>query len=289
METIKIDNDKCILCGSCADVCVQKILNYSPEAINTVSPERCILCGHCKAVCPENAIEFPSLNSQEFIPVPDKESFPSPDSLLNFFRYRRSTRKYKEIPVEKAKIEKIIEAGRFAPTGGNLQALRYVVANTPEKIDEIRGIAIDGLIRYANDINNKLSIKEKSGKSFSIADTIQQNYARMLRDMKSSANNTDTLLWKAPALIVTHVSKLVDSPGVDVGLSAMQMVLMAEALGLGTCFLGLIVMAAEHSPELKKALLIPENHRIVTAFVTGYPDISYLKLVSRKTAKVRWL
>jgi len=290
MESIVIDQDRCTLCGACAEVCVRQIIDDSGDTLKLTAPENCIFCGHCKAVCPEDAIEIPSLNSEEFIAVPDKDEFPSPDNLLNFFRYRRSTRIFQDKPVEKQKIEKIIEAGRFAPTGGNFQALRYVVAHTPEKIDEIRNLAFDALLQYADTLDHSLANTAKNGKSLSITDTIQKNYARSLMEMaKLHEDGIDKLLWNAPALIVTHVSKLVDSPGVDAGLAAMQMVLMAEALGLGTCFIGFIVMAAEISPDLKKVLQIPENHQTVVSFVTGYPDVSFQRLVSRKPARKRWL
>ena len=81
-----------------------------------INPETCILCGHCKAVCPEDAVEIPATDSTECVAVPDKSEFLAPEKLMSLFRYRRSTRIYKDLPVEKEKIKSIIEAGRVAPT-----------------------------------------------------------------------------------------------------------------------------------------------------------------------------
>lgn len=54
-------------------------------------------------------------------------------------RNRRSIRSYKDRPVEDEKIEKILEAARWAPSAGNLQSVEYVVvrdAETKEKLSD---------------------------------------------------------------------------------------------------------------------------------------------------------
>jgi nitroreductase len=157
-------------------------------------------------------------------------------------------------------------------------------------MDEVRRLAIDALLRHANRMSEVTEKRMRDGQSLSVSDMVAMNYSETLKEMSRQYQmGDDRLLWQAPVLMITHVSKLVESPGVDVGLSAMQMVLMAQALGLGTCFIGFIPMAAESAPELKKALQIPENHQTVTSFVTGYPGISYERLVGRNRVKARWL
>ncbi|MBI2546675.1 nitroreductase family protein [Candidatus Woesearchaeota archaeon] len=47
---------------------------------------------------------------------------------------RRSIRKYRDIPVEWDKVGKILEAGRAAPSAGNIQAWKFVVITDPAKI-----------------------------------------------------------------------------------------------------------------------------------------------------------
>lgn len=286
METVTIDNDRCMMCGNCVKVCVRGIFNDSEDTLQLKHPETCILCGHCKAVCPEDAIAIPSMAAEEFLAAPDTDAFISPEELMAFFRYRRSTRIYKETAVETGKIQQIIEAGRYAPTGGNFQALRYVVANTPDMMDKIRRMAVESLSNYADVIASK-----SEDKGLPRANRmVWRNYAENLKEMaRLSRKGEDRLLWNAPALVIIHVSKLLEDPGVDVGLGAMQMTLMAQSLGLGSCFIGFIPMAVENSAELKELLRIPNGHSTVTSFVTGYPDVSYLRLVSRKQARVRWL
>ena len=100
----------------------------------------------------------------------------------------------------------------------------------------------------------------------------------------------DRLLYHAPALVVIHVKKgAATTSEMDTGLAAMQMVLMAETLGLGTCFIGFLIFAFDNSNELKKALKIPADHQAHIAFTVGYPDVKFLRLVGRKPARVTWM
>ena len=289
MEPIKVDLEKCILCGTCASVCVRQIFDASEDPLKLTAPETCILCGHCKAVCPEDAIDIPALDGDEFVPAPGNEQLPSPDMLMALFRKRRSTRIYKNRPVEKEKLEKIIQAGRFAPTGGNLQATRYVVVHTPEKMEEIRAMAIKTLAQTARDMEKAMAGAPEDQQA-SFAQTRMYTYYQMFKKAEEEyQNGIDRLLWNAPVLIGIHVSKVIEKPGVDVGLAGMQMALMAESLGLGSCFIGLILSAVNTSAPLREMLMIPEDHQMVTSMVCGYPDISFERLVSRNTAKARYI
>ena len=50
---------------------------------------------------------------------------------------RRSTRRYKALPVEQEKLEKIILAGRFAPSGGNNQTNHFLVVQNAEVLQRL--------------------------------------------------------------------------------------------------------------------------------------------------------
>jgi len=50
---------------------------------------------------------------------------------------RRSIRKFKDIPVEMEKLGKILDAGRLAPSAGNLQDWKFILLQKPEIIEEV--------------------------------------------------------------------------------------------------------------------------------------------------------
>jgi len=72
------------------------------------------------------------------------------DELLELMKKRWTTRKFKSKDVEEEKLEKILEGGRWAPSGGNKQPWELIVIKdekTKEKIAEIyaQGLGLDDL------------------------------------------------------------------------------------------------------------------------------------------------
>jgi len=94
--------------------------------------------------------------NEEFTTVPSKEEIPSAVPFLRFLRNRRSLRLYQDRPVEKGKLRMLLEAGRFAPTGGNRQACEYVLVSGRKKLDEVRTIAIQNLREQGKAIQEML-------------------------------------------------------------------------------------------------------------------------------------
>jgi nitroreductase len=54
-------------------------------------------------------------------------------TVMEAIKTRQSVRSYEVRPVEKEKIEEVVEAARLAPSAGNRQEWRFVVATDPEK------------------------------------------------------------------------------------------------------------------------------------------------------------
>jgi nitroreductase/NAD-dependent dihydropyrimidine dehydrogenase PreA subunit len=290
VEIITINHDACTLCETCFDVCTRKLFSRKGDLIEVVQGI-CSLCGHCKAVCPEDAIDIAGLNPNEYEPVPAQEDIPAPDPLLAFFRSRRSTRIYRKSPIEREKLGKIIEAGRFAPTGGNRQPLEYTVVETPEVLGKVRDKCINFHVKNAEIQLANLAEKVKQGQHLSAPEEAMKQYAEAWPwRLKQNKKGIDTLFHHAPVLIVIHANTdVAPTPEIDAGIASTQMVLMAESLGLGTCYIGFLVAAAQESSEIKDLLEISENDKPVVAFVVGYPDVAYLRLVSRNPARVNWI
>jgi len=57
-------------------------------------------------------------------------------------RNRRSIRSYNAKPVEDEKIERMLEAGRWAPSAGNQQSIEYVVVKDPKTRKQLSGAAL---------------------------------------------------------------------------------------------------------------------------------------------------
>ncbi|MCX7347580.1 MAG: ATP-binding protein, partial [Alphaproteobacteria bacterium] len=62
----------------------------------------------------------------------------SEEQAVQFLRSRRSVRFFKKQPVEKEKLQRLIEIARYAPSGGNLQLVEQLVKNDERALKRIR-------------------------------------------------------------------------------------------------------------------------------------------------------
>jgi nitroreductase/NAD-dependent dihydropyrimidine dehydrogenase PreA subunit len=287
---ITIDEKKCTLCGECVPVCVRRILQKGETSVEILDPAMCLYCGHCKAVCPADAFQFSEGNDQ-FLAVPSKKEIPSAAVFFRFLRRRRSLRVYQARSVEKAKLKMLIEAGRYAPTGSNRQACEYVVVNGRKSLDRVCTLAIRNLQEQGKELQKVIDDYTRKKKplpeEWASRQTLPPVWERIA---KKWAEGVDQLLHHAPALIVVHMKKsIATTPEIDAAIAATQMVLLAETLGLGTCYIGFLIWAVENSKELKKFLEIPQDNKALVAFTVGYPDVEFLRFVARNPAMVSWV
>ena len=61
--------------------------------------------------------------------------------LWDAIKGRRSVRSFVDKPVERALLERLIEAAVWAPTGGNAQTWIFIVVNEKSRIEKIRAIS----------------------------------------------------------------------------------------------------------------------------------------------------
>ena len=288
---ISIDESRCTQCGICIPICVRRILGEEGKSIRVADPALCIYCGHCKSICPTNAPIFSNLEESEFVDLPQVEKIPESSNFLHLLRRRRSLRAYQDKPVEVEKLKMILEAGRFAPTGGNRQACEYVVVRSRKILDRVITLTIQALNEEGKKIREALESQRRMNQSLPEEYISRQFYPPVWdRIARNWAEGQDQLFYRAPALIVIHLKKgAASTPDIDSALASMQMVLMAETLGLGTCFIGFLVLAIEKSGELRSTLGMPDDHEVPVAFTVGYPDVKFLRLVARNPARVKWL
>lgn len=151
---------------------------------------------------------------------------------------RHSIRAYKDQPVEREKLEKIVECGINAPSGMNQQPWQVRVVDSPDYINGITEIFKVAMPKMAED----------------------PGFKNMFRN--------------APAVIFIASPKN-GSGQLDCGMLGENMILAAQSMGLGTCPLGgpiaFMKNNADAKPYLDK-LDIPEDYELLYAIAVGYPD-----------------
>ena len=124
---IIINREKCIGCQVCVEECSLFCIHMENGKALFKGEKRCITCGHCMARCPENAIETDRYDNSEAVEWSKSLELATTEGLFNRMRFRRSIRSYNKKLPDKAVIRHILDGARFAGTGGNRQALRYIV------------------------------------------------------------------------------------------------------------------------------------------------------------------
>lgn len=265
--SLVIDREKCTGCGLCAADCLRNCLEVK-DGRAVFTNNKCFYCGHCVAVCPAGAIAIPELPMEQVRELNGVRI--DPDQLQLFMSGRRSIRHYLERPVEREKLEAILETGRMSPTASNLQNLRFVVIQ--ERLPEIRTQVAETLYQHADEI-----AAEKKNPIYK---------DKFIQNRQNIAQGNDTLFFHAPALVVVIEQGYSVVSG---AMAASRMELTAAALGLGVCYNGFFVFAAERDPELRAALGCSRSDNIAAAFTVGYPDITFRRTAPRLPARVKWM
>lgn len=77
--------------------------------------DSCLCCGQCVAVCPTESLQLPKLEKRDFRRF-EQRSF-GYDEFYEFLRLRRSVRVFKDRPVERESMHKILQTAATAPMG----------------------------------------------------------------------------------------------------------------------------------------------------------------------------
>lgn len=264
---ITIDKERCIGCGACAADCFPEAISLEDGKAQVVG--RCIECGHCFAVCPADAVDmgedYPLEDVIEFSDWPPEFEG---DTLLAALKSRRSIRRFKPGKLPQAMLARVLDAGRFTPTGSNAQNVRYVIVQeglevVKRAVWENFSAIIDGYVA-------------KAGKG-RLYDTLSHMQARHEADPSD-----DRLFFNAPALLI------VCSPApLNGGLAASSIALMAHVEGLGTLYSGFIQMALAQNSTLCEALGI-QPEEINACLLVGVPAVTYERTAPRKALNVEW-
>lgn len=56
VSTLRLENEKCIGCGMCTDVCPHQLLSMDSGKVTIKDKDLCMECGACALNCPASAI-----------------------------------------------------------------------------------------------------------------------------------------------------------------------------------------------------------------------------------------
>ena len=180
---------------------------------------------------------------------------------------RASIRKWKPVPVEKEKIEKVLEAGRRAPSWGNGQPWRFIVVQDKAKIEELAKAAGGQAV-----VSNAPVVIVCCGSIEDFSRKMQRAALKQLMEA-GALDWTDDILDKvvlesdlfAPYRLGEQVMTI--KAGEQIMIAIAYMTLEAVNQGLGTCWVG-----AMSPKDAHKVMNLPNNVFVHDLIPLGYPD-----------------
>ncbi len=161
---------------------------------------------------------------------------------------RESVRKYNDRPVEKEKIERIMESCRMAPSACNSQPWRFVVVTDPDLKNQVARATTGP----ATPIN-------RFAPQAPVIVALVAEPPNWLSKIGSSIKDKDYYLM-------------------DIGIVADHFCLQAADLGLGSCMIGWF-----DEKKVRELLQIPKKRRIPLLITLGYPANETPRKKIRKT------
>lgn len=155
--------------------------------------------------------------------------------MLELIKSRQSDRKYSNKPVEREKLERIIEAGRMAPSACNAQPWKLIVVTDPElikRIAEATSSKVIGINTFVSQAPVQIIIvREKPNLTSKIGATIKEK----------------------------------DFSLMDIGIVSENICLQSQAEGIGSCMIGWF-----DEKKVRKLLGIPRVKRVELIITLGY-------------------
>ena len=165
---------------------------------------------------------------------------------------RRSTRNYRPDPVEPEKLNRILEAARQAPSGGNNQRNHFLVIRN-------------------RDVIQKLT--EMAQTAFAKMEIAEDTYASLKHAISASKKGGYVFCYNAPVLIAAANRMDYGNNMADCACAIENMMVAANALDLGSCWINQLKWLNEDPAILDylRGLGLKAEERVYGAVIIGYP------------------
>ena len=171
------------------------------------------------------------------------------------------------MPVEKEKIVKVLEAGRRAPSWGNVQPWRYIVVQDKTKIEELAKVAGgQPHIRTAPVVIVCCGLAEAFSQKMH-RESLKQLIEAGVMDWPDEVLDNVVLGSDVFAPYRLGEQVMTVKAGEQIMISLAYMTLEAVNQGLGSCWMGAISPKDAH-----QIMNLPRNLLVHDFFLLGYPD-----------------
>ncbi|MEZ5336589.1 MAG: nitroreductase family protein [Methanolobus sp.] len=238
-------------------------LPFMPDSMDNV----CAKCGSCEAFCPEKAIS-PLFDTKYSIVSESVSGSIDPEHLGLYMRTRRSVRNYKESVADKKTIEDLLDIVRYAPSGVNIQPVKWLIVHSPAEVSKISSLTIDWMREVLS-----------SG-----ADHPMKPMMPAL--ITAHDSGLDPICRGAPHLAIVY--SVSDMSYTDCIIAMTWFELAAPSFNLGACWAGFLKVAATTYQPLIDELNLPDENVVQHAMMFGYPEYEVHSIPGRNLSNIIW-
>jgi nitroreductase len=184
------------------------------------------------------------------------------NTVIDAIKSRRSVRSYKPEQLKEAELKAILEAGTFAPSAMNGQTWHFTVIQDKALLDKLSG-QVREILKSVDNPKLQERLKDPNYHTF----------------------------YHAPTLVVVSGQSDAMFHVTDCAAATQNMLLAAAALGIGSCWIGIISRLLESpvGPELARVLQIPLGYKPLHAVALGYPAGEQPQAAPRKEGTINYI
>jgi nitroreductase len=191
--------------------------------------------------------------------------------LFKAIEERKSTRGFLDKPLEKEALERLLHLATRAPSAINLQPWEFVVVSGEERKRLSRM-----LVKLLRERNTTCGPSAKEPLPLYFKRRQKDLLDRITPFLPEGAafqgfiNEGSCNFYGAPTAVLLTIDRAFSSfHFTDIGITMGWFLLAAQAMGLGTCPIGII---SSFGDEIRESLNIPDTKEIVISIAVGYPD-----------------
>jgi nitroreductase len=220
--------------------------------------------------------------------------------LIEAIDKRKSIRVFKTDPVPQDVLERVMRAAIAAPSKGNSQIWEFVVV-TGNELQKMKDILLKLLktdfipsMKLSDEESTSPALEEAKRRSERNRTEISEILKPMGIDVENFMLEGTFTFFSAPVAILIFIDEvfLKNLPHIlSVGASVQNVLLSAQAFGLGTCWIGGIW---RYTGRIRELLKIPNKKMLVSSIAIGYPDFDspinkYKSSRDELSTFVRWI
>jgi len=268
-----INLEKCTRCLKCERDCPSRAITIETgEIANT-----CIHCGHCVAICPEDAVnpDFGDIFRLH-------QHHVTSDDFRNLSSGIRTCRSYQPKEIPETILLELVENMKHYPSASNARPLKITIVRSKEKIKLLNDLTAETLLKMFEFVTSPLvgGVIQLFAPSLNIKG-LKQYKTKFLELRKT---NDSLICHHAPAVLLFHgPSSRFGMGEADANIWATYTSILANTMGLGTCFNGFITKAMGKKSKVNPQFGLPKNHQVYAALLVGYPKVKYINETSRKS------